>query len=187
MKYLLQQSRLQYLVQNRNGYLFLSIGSLFLNIFLSCIISCTVGRERIILVPPEIQKSFWVTNNTVSPDYLTEMAIFFANLRLNVTPANALLQHDLLLRYVGSRYYNDLKLSLSEERDLLKKDHITTAFFPENISVDPKHLQAKIKGTIYQTISDTQLPAQVKTYLLSFNYNNSKLNIESFTEIKANA
>lgn len=187
MKYLLQQSRLQYLLNNRNGYLLLAFCSMLLNIFLAFVILCTIGNERIILIPPNIQKSFWVTNSQVSADYLTEMSLFFANLRLNITPANALLQHDLLLRYVGSEYYNDLKLNLGEERDILKKDHITTAFFPSDIAVDLKHLKTKIKGNIYQTIGETHLPAQAKIYELSFNYKNSKLSVGSFTEVKANA
>jgi len=89
MKHLLQYSRLQHLIQYRNGYLILASISLILNMLLVLAIFLLIGHERIVIVPSIIEKSFWVTENQVSPDYLLQMSRDFANLRLNVTASNA--------------------------------------------------------------------------------------------------
>jgi hypothetical protein len=44
------------------------------------------GSERTVLVPPEVHKSFWVSGEKVSGDYLQEMAYWYAGLALNITP-----------------------------------------------------------------------------------------------------
>src|SRR5271156_6320857 len=104
MRRLLQNSHLQYVIQHRNGYLTLACGSLVLNLLFGLTILFMIGHERIVIVPPSIQKSFWVGANQVSPEYLSEMALFFTNLRFNVTPNNSIMQRDQLLRYIHPKF-----------------------------------------------------------------------------------
>ena len=47
-----------------------------------------VGRERIVLTPPAIEKSFWVAKNKVSASYLEQMGGFMAYLTLDVSPSS---------------------------------------------------------------------------------------------------
>ena len=44
------------------------------------------GRERVVVVPPAIHKTFWVEAERASPEYLEQMGYFPAQLTLNVTP-----------------------------------------------------------------------------------------------------
>lgn len=108
---------MQHLVQNRNGYLMLASGSMLLNMMLFFAMFIVIGRERIVVVPPVIEKPLWVTSSQVSSDYLSEMSLFFANLRLNVTGSNAASQRDILLRFVAPEHYNDIKAELLNEVD----------------------------------------------------------------------
>src|SRR4051812_33799533 len=117
MKYLLHHSRLQHLIQHRNGYLVLASGSILLNIILAIAFIMLSNNERIVMVPPSINKSFWVTANQVSPEYLSEMSLFFASLRFNITPSNAIMQREQLLRYVHPSLYESLKIELVAEAD----------------------------------------------------------------------
>ena len=41
-----------------------------------------VGNEKTVLVPPEIKRSFWVSGNAVSREYLEDMAYWYAGLAL---------------------------------------------------------------------------------------------------------
>ncbi len=45
-----------------------------------------VGRERIVLTPPTIDKTFWVAKDKVSASYLEQMGAFMAYLTLDVVP-----------------------------------------------------------------------------------------------------
>jgi len=185
MRYLLEQSRLQHLIKNRNGYLVLACGSMILNALLVVFMFFMVGRERIVIVPPEIQKSFWVTSGKVSPEYLSEMVLFLTSLSFNMTPSNAAMQHSVLLRYVDSAYYETLKMKLIDVEDQIKKEHITTSFYPGDIKVDTKKLIAEVSGDLQYTVGDTQLPPTHVTYQIRFSYKQGQLKITSFPEVKS--
>lgn len=184
MKRMIQKSLLQYVIRHRNGYLIVALGSLILNLLLSITLMLMIGHERIILVPPSIDKTFWVSASHVSPEYLSEMSLFFSNLRFNITPTNATTQRELLLRYVQPNKYEELKTELLSEADYLVKEHISTAFFPVNVIVDSKKLVGRVTGDLQSTIGDSQLPAKRVTYQIAFNYNAGRLFVISFDEVK---
>jgi conjugal transfer pilus assembly protein TraE len=187
MRYLLEQSRLQHLIKSRNGYLILAIGSTIINTLLVVFIFFMVGRERIVMVPPEIQKSFWITSGTVSPEYLSEMALFFTSLSFNVSPGSATMQHAILLRYVDPTYYEILKRKLVDVEERIKKEHITTSFYPGEVKVDTKHFIVQVSGDLQYTIGDVQLPLEHVTYQYGFSYKQAQLKITSFPEVKNHA
>ncbi len=187
MKYLLQHSRLQNLIQYRNGYLILASISLVLNMLLVLVLFVFIGHERIVVVPPTVEKSFWVTSAKVSPEYLSEMSLFFANLRLNVTASSATTQRELLLRFIAPKNYNEIKTELLNEAEILKKNHITTAFFPVNVDVDTKKLIARITGDLQSTVGDSHLPSERVTYQISYIYSGGRLFVVAFEEAKSHA
>jgi len=187
MKYLLQQTRLQHLIQHRNGYLLLASGSILLNVLLVILVFSMMGRERIVLVPPEIQKPFWVTSSKVSPEYLTEMVIFLNSLNFNVTPSNAQQQHTVLLRYVDPVYYSSVKTKLIEMEDKLKKDHGSLSFQTAHVKVDTNQLIAEVTGDLHYSIGDIQLPPQRVVFKWGFYYSQGRLRIITFPEIKQHA
>lgn len=187
MKYLLHHSRLQHLIQHRNGYLSLACGSLILNILLSIGIFTIAGNERVVVVPPSINKSFWVDANQVSPEYLSEMSLFFASLRFNITPTNAAMQRELLVRYVHPHFYEALKAELISEEEHIKKEHVTTSFYPVNVVVDSKKMISQITGDLQSSVGDAQLPLKRLTYQINFSYNNGRLLVKSFEEVKKDA
>lgn len=146
-----------------------------------------MDRERVVIVPPVIEKPLWVTSSQVSPEYLIDMSKYFSILRLNVTTSNAVSQRDDLLRYVAPEHYNDIKTELLLEADKLKKSHISTAFFPINVDVDTKKLLARVTGDMHSSVGDIHLPIQHVTYEISYKYQNGRLIITSFDEVKSHA
>lgn len=169
--------------KERNGYLFLCIGLILLSAILSLIIAFLIGREKIILVPPSINKTFWVSSNAVSPEYLQEMASFFAFLRFNVTPANASTQREMLLNYVEPSLYNDFNAALIKEADTLNNEHMTLSFYPIETKVDSKNLRVLITGDLVSTIGDITLTPKRMHYLLSFRYTEGRLWVSAFSEV----
>jgi conjugal transfer pilus assembly protein TraE len=187
LKYLLEQSRIQHLISHRNGYLMLASISMLLNMMLFLAIFIIKGSERIVIVPPVIEKPLWVTSSQVSSDYLSEMTLFFANLRLNVTASNAASQRDILLRFVTPENYQDIKTELLLEAERLKKNHVTTAFFPTHIEVDTKKLLAKLAGEMHTTVGNMHLPSKSMSYQIAYRYQHGRLIVTSFDEVKNHA
>jgi conjugal transfer pilus assembly protein TraE len=154
MKSLIQKTKLHQLTEQRNGYLVLSGGLVILCLVLSVLCFSLMNREKIVLVPPQIERNFWVSGSQVSPEYLSEMTAFFAWLRLNMTADSADHQRDLLLRYTDPRYYGELKNALISEHDRIIAQHISMAFYPVNVKVDSKKLSAIITGDLISTIGN---------------------------------
>src|SRR5262249_22045093 len=159
------------LIKHRNGYLVLACLSLLLNILLIVFLFCMMGRERIVVVPTEVNRSFWVTSSRVSPDYLAEMALYYTFLHFNVTPSNVSQQHALLLRYVAPASFNRFKMQLLTMEEKLKKDSISMNFQPTTYpEVDSNRLIAKVTGDVQYRIGDIQLPPQSVVYQWQFHY-----------------
>lgn len=184
MKRIIQKSLLQYVIRHRNGYLAVACGSLLLNILLGIGIISMIGHERIVVVPPRIAQTFWVSHSEVSPEYLSEMSYFFASLRFNITPSTAENQREMLLRYVSPEYYESLKTQLINEAQHISQTHINIAFYPVDIKVNPEHMIAIIEGDLVSTVGTNQLPNQRITYKISYNYHAGRLLVKSFEEIK---
>lgn len=182
MKHTIHASRLQKMMAQRNGYLALAAGLLLLCLLLGCVSFCLVGRERIIITPPVVHRSFWVSHQAVSPEYLSEITEFLAQLRLTVTPSNAAYQREALLRYTHPSYYGVLKNALMAEAEHLIQSHISLAFYPVQISVNAKQLTAQLIGDLQSTIGDTPASTVRVTYQLRYRYINGKLLLTAFQE-----
>ena len=182
MKTAIQQSRLQQLIARRNGYLVLSVGLMLLCLLLSIMVLRLIGRERIVITPPVVHRSFWVDNREVSPEYLAEMTAFMAQLRLTITPSNAQYQRETLLRYTDASFYGEFKNELVAEADHLTQSHISLAFYPTNIAVDAPRLAARITGDLVSTVGNAPLPTTHVTYQVRYRYVAGQLRLQSFQE-----
>jgi len=183
MKIQIQKSLLQYVIRRRNGYLVVACGSLLLNILLGIGVISMVGREKIVLVPPKIAETFWVSNNKVSAEYLSEMSSFIATIRFNIVPNFSESQRDTLLRYVSPEYYESLKIELINEAEHMVKEHISTAFYVVDVKTDVKHLEALVTGDLITIVGSNQLPAKRIIYKIGYGYNNYRLLVKKLTEV----
>lgn len=184
MKNLVQKSRITQLMEQRNGYLTLSAGLIALCILLVLLLFYTTNREKIVIVPPVVHKSFWVSSNAVSPEYLSEMTLFFTYLRMNMTPSNVVAQREMLLRYVDPRYYGKLKNTLVADGDKVTLEHLNIAFYPANIKVDEKAMTAIITGDLISSVGTTELPPQRVNYQISYRYDDGRLMVSDFSEVE---
>jgi len=184
MRFSIERSRIEKLFAQRNGYMMLATGCTLICLLQILVIFFLIGREKIILIPPNVEKTFWVSSQNVSPQYLSEMTTFFASMRLNITAGNAAIQRDIILRYTDPTYYSALKSELVKESDRVIDQHISMAFFPVNVKVDSKHFKSIIEGDIKSFVGETSLPTKRVRYLVTYRYDEGRLLVKSFEEIK---
>ena len=178
------KSRLQGILAQRNGYLVLAALLALVSVLLAVSVCRLIGRERIVITPPIVNQAYWVEAKAVSPEYLSQMASFLAQLRLNLTPGNAAYQQETLLRYTDPSYYGDLKNELVNEAEQLAKTHTSLIFYPVEVTVDAKQLTAQLTGDLSATVGNDHLPVQRIHYQLQFRYSEGRLWLKSFEEIK---
>lgn len=140
------------------------------------------GAEKTVLVPPEINRSFWVSGNAVSKEYLEEMAYWYAGLALNVTPAVSDYQNKLFLKYAAPSEYGRLQAEMGVRAEFLKKNNAATQFSVRNVTTDEKNLRVALSGTLVTWTSDKKAGERNATYLVGFKFMNGKLYVSDFKE-----
>ena len=184
MKWSLVQSKLKRLIKHRNLFVRLAFMELGIIALLCLGIFYAFYQQKVVVVPATLEHRFWVSQGAVSPEYLMEMTYFFMALRLNVSPATAGMQRELLLRHTDPTYYQIFKNLLVEEEDKITKERISVAFFPVGIRVDPHTLMAEVTGDLVSTVGSQSLPTQRMIYEVNYRYRNGRLFIASLKEKK---
>lgn len=162
-------------IQQRNLLALLCLGLLISNIILA--FRVLSDNSHVILVPPEITKTFWVDREEVSPEYLEQMASFLVHEILDVTPQSAPRQRDLILKYVSPSFYNAFRKRLLKEEELLKKEQASTSFKITEITIDQK---ITIKGIMDHYVASLKVKSEQETYEMTFIYKGGRLLLNSF-------
>ena len=162
------------------------LASLALNVVIALIAFRLIGLERIILVPPTINKSFWVESDKVSAEYLEQMGYFLVQLVLNVTPQSVDYQSKLLLQYAAPASYGEIKTAMAVAGERLKRDGAATVFSPRTINVEERALKVAVQGQLTTFISDRRVSEVSKSYLIELQYALGRITIKSFKETNAN-
>lgn len=178
------KSRLVQLLQQRNAYLCIALMLLFIVLLQSLIIYSLSGNWRIVVTPPQINKSFWVDESHVSPAYLSEMTAFFASLILNMTSENATFQRDEILKYTDPKGYGQFKTQLIQNEERLRNESLTTAFYPVDVKTDVKSLTATITGDLMIWVGQEMTSTHRQRYEARYTYHDGRLLIQSFHEVK---
>jgi len=160
--------------------------SLSLNAITASIAWRLVGHERTIVVPPAINKSFWVDSEKVSAEYLEQMGYFLLQLVLNVTPQSVDYQSKLVIHYAAPASYGDLKTAMAVAAERLKRDGAATVFSARSVSVDDRRLKVSVQGQLTTFISDRRVSEATKSYVVELQYGLGRLTIKSLKETNAN-
>jgi len=186
MQYSLMKSHIAKLIASRNLSLWLLSTSVTANgllaVTLLVLVYTSFIYQRIYLVPPVIESSIWLSKNKVSPSYLSQMSAYFAQLRLNSTPANHDYQSEMLLRYTAPEYYDQLQRSLATQGEYLVEENISTVFYPISVEVELETLKVHVTGDYHTLVDGDPFIKKRISYLISYRYDQGQLWITQFQE-----
>lgn len=138
------------------------------------------NKERVVMLPAQINTKMWTERKAVSKEYLEEMSLFFAHLLFDVSPHSMANQRDIILRNVAPASYNALKYKLIKEEEKYKKENLTTTFRPIKIIVNTSKLETLVTGYLTSFVGGKQMQQITDTYLIKFGYDACRLSIKSF-------
>jgi conjugal transfer pilus assembly protein TraE len=144
------------------------------------------GRERVVVVPPAIHKTFWVETERVSPEYLEQMGYFLAQLTLNVTPQSVEHQSRLLLQYAAPASWGDLRTAMAANAERIKRDGASTVFSPQDLQVDERTQRVGLRGLLTTFISDRRVSEVSKGYAIELQYAGGRIFLKTFRETNPN-
>ncbi len=183
MNELIRDNTLRSLTLQRN--IFLAV--LFLLLGLAILLSSLLFQksERVIIMPPFIEKEFWVEGANVSPSYLEQMGCFIGDLLLTRAPATADMQLTILMRHTAPSFAHVLSQKLSEEVAKLKKDNASYVFFRSKIFVNPQDKTITIDGDRNLIVGDKVLSKLSERYRLGFENLGGRLLLSSIERVEA--
>ena len=144
------------------------------------IVLLTTNKERVVLVPAQINTQMWTERKLVSKEYLEEMSLFFTHLLFDVSPHSMAYQRDIVLRNVDPAVYNSLKHKLFKEEEKYRKENLTTTFRPAKLVVNTSKLETLVTGYLTSFVGGKQMQQITDTYLIKFRYDAGRLFIKSF-------
>lgn len=134
------------------------------------------------VVPPSIQKSFWVNSEGVSKSYLEQMAYWYAGLVLTVSPRTGNYQKDLFLHYATPSESTRLNAEMTARLEFMEKNNTATMFTIQTLSTDEKLMKVAVTGDLETFVGDKRIGIKHSIYVVGFKYINERLFVNEFKE-----
>jgi conjugal transfer pilus assembly protein TraE len=164
----------------------LLVASMLSTLVLAVLLASLAGRERVVVVPPTVQKTFWIEAERASPEYLEQMAYFLAQLVLNVTPQSAEAQSRILLNYAAPSAYGELRTAMAANAERVKRDGSSTVFSPQDLIVDETRQRVGLRGLLTTFISDRRVSEVAKGYVIELQFAAGRIVLKTFRESSPN-
>ena len=161
-------------------------GSMLANVALAVLGMRLADRERVVMVPPTIHKTFWVEADRVSGEYLEQMAYFLMQLTLDVTPQSVDHQAGVLMQYAAPAAYGDLRATMAATAERIKHDGASTVFSAQNVVVDEAAQRVGVSGQLTTFISDRRVSEVSKGYAIELQYTGGRIFLKAFRETNLN-
>ncbi|CAM4151611.1 type IV conjugative transfer system protein TraE [Paracidovorax anthurii] len=171
-------------VRRRNRGLGLAVGTLAAALLLALLVILhLLGTVRTVVVPPSLNKTFWVTADKASNAYLEQMGSFVAWLILDVTPSTIDWKKDILLGYVDPAQYGALKTRQEVEAERLKRINATTAFAPQQLVASEDTQSLVVRGRLRTLINGYETANDLKAYRIDFGHADARMHVIGFKEV----
>jgi conjugal transfer pilus assembly protein TraE len=142
-----------------------------------------LGSVRTLVVPPSINKSFWVDRDRVSSEYLEQMGSFIAWLILDVTPSSIDWKREILLGYVSPDQHGAMKTRQEIEAARLKRINASTVFMPQQLVPSEDAQAVTVRGRLRTLVNGQETANDVKAYLIEFGYAGGRIHVKAFKEV----
>lgn len=182
MKFNYATKRMTNYEYQRNLLLGLSVVLLLLLVLLS--LSLLFQKEKVIVIPPEVKREFWVEGNRFSPEYLEEMGAYFLHLSLDISSETLGYNTEILLRYADSESSSYIREKYVEDLKTLKKTGARTSFAVKELKVYPKENVVKAKGTLFCYVGTKRINESEETYEVKFKTYRGRLFFKSIKKVE---
>ena len=171
-------------MRRRNRALGLTVGALASGHILALVVILNLlGSVRTVVVPPSINKSFWVTRDKASSEYLEQMGSFIAWLVLDVTPASVDWKKDILLGYVEPEQHGELRIRQDLEAARLRRINASTFFMPQQLVPSEDAQTVVVRGRLRTQVNGLETANDLKAYLVEFSYSGGRMHLKTFKEM----
>ncbi len=119
------------------------------------------------LIPDGLDKETWVSNSSASKEYKEAFGLMVAKLTGNVNPGNVDFVAERLSRFASPDIYNDFRLSLLKEVEMIKLHRSEQSFIVKSVSYDKSDSMTYVTGLKTTETPDGAKESKTITYKFS--------------------
>ncbi|MBB63438.1 MAG: type IV conjugative transfer system protein TraE [Waddliaceae bacterium] len=139
-------------------------------------------QDRVVIVPPVVNQSFWVDNQHISVSYLEQMGVFLGELLLSKSYHSSLKQREILLKHASPGFATSFRKKLLEEEAKLKNQNSSYVFHPESVRVNQNKRLVLLEGNREVYVNGKRISTQKETYVLHFSYLGGRLLLDGVSQ-----
>lgn len=112
--------------------------------------------SRTLVLPPKVDKEFWVSGSAMSQSYYEQVGFYIADRIMSVSPATAESSYDTLLPFFSSNSIElaAIKKKLKEQAEFIKKENIYQVFYPTEAIPDVRKRVLSVNGSLRKYIGE---------------------------------
>lgn len=164
---------------SQNRVLKLAILSLTLtNLATAYLLYLSWGKQKIVVVPPEIRKEFWVAGNKVSMSYIEQVFYFLSDRILSVSPENVESSIATIYPFLSTDpgVLPLIEKQLYKYKKHVKENRIWQVFYPLSLKVEGN--KVKVSGILKKGVEGQLISNENKTITFTFSVKNGRLIVE---------
>ncbi|MEJ2405370.1 MAG: type IV conjugative transfer system protein TraE [Candidatus Thiodiazotropha sp.] len=162
-----------------------AFGLLAANMLLAMTVAGTDTTEKTIITPPVIERPFWVKGSEVSPEYLEEIARYLSTLVINATPKSIDANIEIFLRYVAPESYGVIRSKMKAQAARMKRDDVSTAFYPVGYQTRLKERQTVITGDFVTMVGKQRISSIRRAWRFDFSFTGGRLWVSEYMEVES--
>lgn len=167
----------------KKAFLALLAGSTTINLVLAIALVMADRTHREVMVPPEVNRSFWIEDNKASASYLEQMGLFVLRLALDATPLSADYQSKQMLRYASPEYYGVLEKYLTANAQRMQRDNISTMVAVRGVTVDEAKQHVVFDSMLRTVLGDKTVSEVPKKYEVGFSMRQGRIYLNRIREL----
>lgn len=141
-----------------------------------------LNYERVILVPPGLDRQVSLNGKTADEHYLGVFARYVSQMLFSYTPGTVKNQYEEVLLLYSPDDYPKAKANLYQLAESVVELKTSSFFTPQKISVDKKALQIEVIGARYQFIENRPIDNKMRTYLIDYAFLDGKFAVRGVSE-----
>ncbi len=167
MKFLSYLEKLE--KENRLLYLFVA-GLLLVNVLEGILLYKASVSRTVIVMPPKVEKEFWVSGEELSYSYLEQIGEYLADRILNVSPA--IVDKSLASVYpfltTNPEELEAIKEVFASYTNSIKNNDWWQSFYPMKVIVDPQNQTLAVEGILKKFTGNTYIGEERRTIVFKF-------------------
>lgn len=150
-----------------------------------CLSLRAMDKQRVVILPPVVDRRVVISGNEVNEDYVKLFARYTTSLFLNYSPATFSIQAEDLLKLASPEAFPTLRKSLMQIKDTVERLHVSSVFYPHEITVDAEQRKITVKGMMRRYAQRSMVDEGIGVYLIRYKIIDGRFFVDGIKDISS--